>query len=423
VAAAIVATGVGKRFRRFPAGRPDTLKDALLNLRWLFRPAEYFWSLREVSFTVERGHTIGVLGKNGAGKSTLLRLLAGIGKLDEGRVEVHGRVSGLLELGAGFHPDLTGRENVYVNGVIGGCSRREIDRRFASIVEFAELAEFIDSPLRTYSNGMQMRLAFAVAIHAEPEILLIDEVLSVGDIGFQKKCLDRIAEIKQRGCTIVLVTHDDTMARRLCDQVLWLRAGRLVADGPAEEVADRYVSQFADETQRRTPQHRAEAAASSGIPLRMNENRFGSQEVQIAEVRLLDSEFRSLVKLRSGAAMRVEIDYVAQRPVEKPIFGIEITTADGSVCCKLHDEAVASRALPAGSRGTVAVQFERLDLGAGSYFVNAGVYQSDWDYTYDYHYRTYPLQVGAGETQQEAPLHPPHRWESSTLEPQPARSP
>jgi lipopolysaccharide transport system ATP-binding protein len=184
----------------------------------------------------------GVIGANGAGKSTLLRLVGGVGRPDEGRIEVRGRLGALLDLGAGFHTELTGRENVYISGVISGLTRAEIRRQFDSIIDFAELDDFVDSPLRTYSSGMIMRLAFAVAAHIEPEILLIDEVLSVGDLAFQEKCLRRIAGFKAQGCTILLVSHNLAEVQRLCDEVLWLSAGELVAHGSAAAVTADYAN-------------------------------------------------------------------------------------------------------------------------------------------------------------------------------------
>jgi lipopolysaccharide transport system ATP-binding protein len=185
---------------------------------------------------------LGVLGRNGAGKSTLLKLLGAIDIPDEGQLSVHGHVGALLTLGAGFHPDLTGRENVFVSGVVHGLTRADVRQRFDSIVDFAELEEFIDSPLRIYSTGMTMRLGFAVAIHMEPEVLLIDEVLAVGDVSFQRKCIERIERFKSAGCTIILISHDPNSIRKLCDEVIWLDAGQLVAHGAADAVVEQYIS-------------------------------------------------------------------------------------------------------------------------------------------------------------------------------------
>jgi len=241
VGAPIVIENVGKRFRRYHADAPATIHEALLRGFRKLLPAEQFWGLREVNLRILHGRAVGVIGRNGAGKSTLLRLIGGVGRPDEGVIQIEGRVGGLLNLGAGFHPELTGRENVLVNGAVGGLARQEVADRFDAIVGFAELEEFIDSPLRCYSSGMQMRLGFSIAIHSAPGILLIDEVLAVGDIGFQQKCLERIRQLKAEGCTIILVSHDTGMVESLCDETLWLRAGRVAAYGPSESVISQYL--------------------------------------------------------------------------------------------------------------------------------------------------------------------------------------
>lgn len=239
----IVAQGLGKQFRRYHHDRPWTLQEVFQRGVHGIKPVERFWALRDVSFTIAPARMVGVIGRNGAGKSTLLRLIGGVGRPDEGRITVHGRLDALLDLGAGFHNDLTGRENIFVSGVINGLTRREVAEQFDAIVAFAEVEEFIDFPLRTYSTGMQMRLAFAVATHTHPQILLIDEVLAVGDVAFQRKCFDRIGRFKAEGCTIVLVTHDTALVAKMCDEALWLHGGRLVAYGAASEVADQYIAE------------------------------------------------------------------------------------------------------------------------------------------------------------------------------------
>jgi lipopolysaccharide transport system ATP-binding protein len=236
---AIIVQDLGKRFRRFRKDRPFTLQEAVVSGFGKLQPVDWFWALRQVSFIVESGEALGVVGANGAGKSTLLGLLGGISWPDEGRLEVNGRIGGLLELGAGFHPDLTGRENVIINGIICGLTRHEVDQRFAEIIAFAELEDAIDDPLRTYSTGMRMRLGFSIAAHTEPEILLVDEVLAVGDMAFQQKCLERIRQYQARGCTIVIVSHNTTQIRKFCDRVIWLQAGKIQAyDGPDQVVND-----------------------------------------------------------------------------------------------------------------------------------------------------------------------------------------
>ena len=234
---AVALDGLGKKFR-LTHDRNWTLKATVLaghRTRY-----EEFWALRGIDLEIPHGSTFGIIGGNGSGKSTLLKVLAGIMRPDEGTAEVDGRLSALLELGAGFHPELTGRENVYLNGAILGFTSREIRRRFDDIVGFAELDRFIDEPVRNYSSGMYVRLGFSVAIHVEPDILLVDEVLAVGDHAFQKRCLDRFAQLKAEGRTIILVSHDLDMVGWLCEQTAWIQQGTLQAVGPSLEVIDRF---------------------------------------------------------------------------------------------------------------------------------------------------------------------------------------
>lgn len=210
----------------------------LENVSVSYGPTE---AVKNVSMDVKEGEFVTLIGANGAGKSTLLRLIARVGRPDTGRIEVRGSLSALLDLGAGFHPDLTGRENVIVNGVIIGMTRMEVERRFDEIVAFAELEAFIDNPMRTYSTGMRMRLAFSLAVLSEPSVLLVDEVLTVGDLAFQEKCTDRIAELRSRGCTMLLCSHDANLIVDLCDRAAWLENGRVTRVGPAQDVLDAYT--------------------------------------------------------------------------------------------------------------------------------------------------------------------------------------
>src|SRR5512133_3658313 len=234
-----------KIYRKYTGRRQfATLKSALLSgtvVRDL-NPDETFAAVRDVSFQVPAGCTYGIVGRNGSGKSTMLKLVAGITKPTQGRVRVHGRISALIELGAGFHPEISGRENVYINGIMLGLTKREITRRFDEIVEFADLREFIDAPVKTYSSGMYVRLGFAVAINVDPDVLLVDEVLAVGDEAFTHKCLDKFSEFRRRGKTILLVTHSLGLVERFCDEALWLDAGEVRAAGDPRRVVDRYIT-------------------------------------------------------------------------------------------------------------------------------------------------------------------------------------
>src|SRR5687768_13977908 len=242
---AIDVVHASKVYRRYSRRHQfSTLKSALLSRSLIrdLRPDETFLALQDVTFAVPRGRTLGVIGRNGSGKSTLLKLVAGITKPTTGTVKVDGRISALIELGAGFHPEISGRENVFINGIMLGLTKREVTQRFDEIVDFAEMKDFIDAPVKTYSSGMYMRLGFAVAIHVDPEVLLVDEVLAVGDEGFTHKCLDKFAEFKRRGKTILLVTHSLGLVERFCDDALWMDAGRLKAMGDPKRVVGAYIT-------------------------------------------------------------------------------------------------------------------------------------------------------------------------------------
>lgn len=237
---AIEVRGLGKQFRIPHAWRPYSFHEALSHGFGRLAPAESFWALRDVGFDVPQGAAVGLIGDNGAGKSTLLRLLAGVGRADVGTITIRGRVGAILDLGAGFHGDLTGRENVMLSGVINGMSRREVRAAFDRIVDFAGLAASIDHPLRTFSTGMRMRLAFSVATVTEPDVLLVDEVLGVGDAAFQHKCAERIAQLRARGSTLVVCSHQGDTIREICDTAIWMEYGLMRAIGPAATVTRDY---------------------------------------------------------------------------------------------------------------------------------------------------------------------------------------
>src|SRR6186997_772990 len=241
----IQVTHASKVYRRYSRRHQfSTLKSALLSRSLIrdLRPDETFAAVRDVTVSVRRGRTLGVIGRNGSGKSTMLKLVAGITKPTTGSVTVNGRISALIELGAGFHPEISGRENVFINGIMLGLSKREVAKRFDEIVEFAEMKDFIDAPVKTYSSGMYMRLGFAVAIHVDPDVLLVDEVLAVGDEGFTHKCLDKFSEFKRRNRTILFVTHSLGMVERFCDEAVWLDAGHKRAQGDPTRVVGAYIT-------------------------------------------------------------------------------------------------------------------------------------------------------------------------------------
>jgi lipopolysaccharide transport system ATP-binding protein len=407
--AAIRVREVGKRFARYPAGRPQALKHLFPEL-WRRRSVEHFWALDEVSLDVRQGEMLGIVGHNGSGKSTLLRILGGVMRPDRGQVDVRGRVTGLLQLGVGFHPDLSGRDNVFTNGIIAGLTRREVAQRMDSIVAFAEVEEFIDNPLRTYSTGMRMRLGFATAVHTDPDVLLIDEVLTVGDIGFQRKCLERIREYKAAGCAIVFVSHSLAEVEQECERALWLHKGRVAAYGEAAHVAEEYKTAMLNETRRRTSTSRATRTLPGGVELVLNENRFGSLEMEIEQVRLLNAAGYPTDEVERSGRLSVEIGYHVPEPIESPIFNVSISNDRDVECCDVNSDSGGLTVPRLHGRGRVVLHFGRLDLAAGEYFVNVGVYESAWSYTYDYHWRVYSLRVKADQSDGGF-LSPPRRWE------------
>lgn len=241
----IFVTHVSKRYW-LQGSAPQTFMHTIKQVAGLARTRQPFWALRDVSLQISSGEAVALIGHNGAGKSTLLRLICGLSRPTQGTTQTTGRVTALLELGTGFHHNLTGRENIYVSAVISGFRRQELEQRFDDIVAFAEIGDFIDEPLRSYSSGMQMRLAFAVAMHVDPDILIVDEALSVGDAAFQRKCLERIEGFRLAGKTLIFVSHDTALVRRFCDRAVWLDHGRVCADGPVDLVCDAYESQTAE---------------------------------------------------------------------------------------------------------------------------------------------------------------------------------
>jgi ABC-type polysaccharide/polyol phosphate transport system ATPase subunit len=309
---AILVDHVSRRFRVYP--QPvRTLKEMLVARgRIKGRDVE---ALTDVSFAVEPGEAVGLIGRNGSGKTTLLKIVAGIIKPSDGRIAVGGRIGSLLELGAGFHPEFTGRENVYLNGSILGLKREVIRRHMGEIEAFSELERFMELPVRTYSSGMVMRLGFAVAAHLEVDVLLLDEVFAVGDEEFQRKCFGKIHEFKQRGGTIVFVSHDAAAVERLCTRAVLLRRGRLEFDGPVREAITRYHAMLADE---RNPEERG-----AGL------SEYGSGEVRIAEARLLGPDGEERNQFSPGETLAVALRIVSTRPVPAPRLSYELHDAAG----------------------------------------------------------------------------------------------
>jgi lipopolysaccharide transport system ATP-binding protein len=411
---AIQVHGLGKMFKQYSAGRHLKIKHLLTGWGRRRSAPSTFWCLRDVTFDVPQGSMVGIIGPNGSGKSTLLRLIGGVGHPDEGSVSVKGRIGALLDLGAGFYQDLSGRDNIYITGVIAGLTRAQVSRRFDEIVSFSELESSIESPLWTYSSGMKMRLAFAVAVNIDPEILLIDEVLFVGDMSFQSKCLERIQQFKNRGCTVLLISHDNAQVEKLCDSVIWLKKGRIKGQGSPRQIIQAYADEISVETRRRTPTDSVTRDDKQST-LRLNENRFGSLEVEIADVRLFGPTGNGSLDHQSGDPLTIEIDYISHIAAEKPIFGITISREDGQICCEMMSDKHRFDLDNARQQGTMTLEVERLDFSNGNYYVDVGIYEKDWEYAFDYHWHVYPLKI-ISEYSSKGIVRPPHNWSWSDRE-------
>jgi ABC-type polysaccharide/polyol phosphate transport system ATPase subunit len=433
---AIDVTNVSKIYRRYSRRRQfATLKSALLSGSLIrdLRPDETFPAVRDVSFSVPPGRTLGVIGRNGSGKSTVLKLVAGITKPTSGEVKVNGRISALIELGAGFHPEISGRENVFINGIMLGLSKREIARRFDEIVEFAELRDFIDAPVKTYSSGMYMRLGFAVAIHVDPDVLLVDEVLAVGDEGFTHKCLDKFAEFKRRGKTILLVTHSLGLVERFCDEALWLDGGRIQAMGDPKRVVGAYITDVEvteekhlaagdakaqqtaaispDDPAAVLPDHPIETAEAPSDMFRATEGRWGSREVEIADVQLAGPDGNPGHVFQSGESLDVRIRLRAPLPIEDFVIGIGVFNAEG-VCCYGTNTSL-EELKPGRLHGEAEAVFtvNSLDLVEGTYKLDVAVHKQD-GYPYDYHRLLYTFRVKS-RTKDVGIYRPRHEWRFS----------
>ncbi|MBL7183830.1 MAG: ABC transporter ATP-binding protein [Anaerolineae bacterium] len=376
---------------------------ALAFLKGRNNSREDLWALKDVSFAVERGKTVGIIGPNGSGKSTVLKLITRILEPTSGQVIVQGRVSALIELGAGFHPDLTGRENVYLNGSLLGFSRNEMKAKFDRIVEFSELEKFIDVPIKHYSSGMHMRLGFAVAIHVDPDILLIDEILAVGDQAFQNKCLGKIGELKSQGVTILFVSHDLEAVRNLCPSAIWLENGVIQESGTTDRVIDSYLNNVVAVT---------EARLSREQRIGDNENRWGSGEVEITEVKFLDAQGRDRRAFKTGEKMVVRLKYHAHIEVRQPVFGVAIYSSDGvhinGPNTKLSDYTVES----VEGAGEIDYIVDMLPLLEGSYELSAAVYDQDGLHAYDHQHRMHTFIIQRGTVKERYGIfYIPSRWD------------
>ncbi|SMF32098.1 ABC-2 type transport system ATP-binding protein [Paenibacillus barengoltzii] len=382
---AISIENVSKSFKIFH-DKPLTLKEKLLNLR----SNEYsmFNAVNDLSLEIKKGETVALIGHNGCGKSTLLKLITKILYPDQGKIKVNGRISSLIELGAGFHPDFTGRENIYTNASIFGLSRNEINEKIEGIIQFSELGEFIDNPVRTYSSGMYMRLAFSVAINVDPEILLIDEILSVGDANFQKKCFDKIASFKNQGATIVIVTHDLGTVEKICDRVVWMDKGKIVTQGAADRVVDLYTQHMnkllVEQKQRefdnqnnedlKNVDDRSIEKSIDPVPQVFQDDiRWGTKEVEILEAKIINSKGKITNVIHAGEQITIEINYKLNSEQEEYIFGMGFYSSEKVLIYGNNTEIGKIKIKELNPYGTVRFVIPECNLLSGNYKLNVAV--------------------------------------------------
>jgi lipopolysaccharide transport system ATP-binding protein len=410
--AAVHVENVSKRFRRQTVQPSTTLKSAVVDFFLKRNPEESvptFQVLNDITFSVPDGQTLGIIGRNGSGKSTLLKLLAGIYRPDGGKIVVRGKVGALLELGAGFHPEFSGRENILINGIILGLSKREVREQLDDIIRFADLEAFIDEPVKTYSVGMYMRLGFSVAVHADPDILLIDEILAVGDEAFHQRCFDKLAELRRRGKTIIVVSHDLSTVSRWCDVVVWLEEGRIQVQGMPQRVIDLYRQRVAaEETEMAIAAHHRIEEEVGQAGAAETSNRWGSREVEITSVKMLHPSGQERYVYQCGEPARVLIHYRVHRHVPDTVFGIAIVRGDGLWCYGTNTAIAGVPLPPLGDEGSVEVLLERLDLVAGSYYLDVAVHAQD-GYPYDYHHELYAFAMKSN-LQEVGVFRIPHSW-------------
>ncbi len=382
---AVRVVGVSKKFTLHTEKR-NSIKERLVRGR--ARSDGDFWALRDVSFDVPRGSTFGLIGHNGSGKSTMLKLLAGVHRPTSGSIITDGRISALLELGAGFHGELTGRENIFLNGSILGLSKRQIEQSMDKIIDFADIGEFIDAPVKVYSSGMYVRLGFSIAVTVEPEILIVDEIIAVGDEEFQRKCFDYLFELRKRGTTVVLVTHAMGLVESLCDQAAWLEHGKLEAIGDSRDVVREYLDSVNEREVAAQPQ---QAAATSQVPAEGEHARLGSGECRVVGLEYLNETGSPQPVLMCGDAATFRMRYRATEPLRDVVFGLGFLHETGVTLAGPNSDNGPVPVPVLASEGFVDFHVPRLTLQPGNYEVSAAAVVRG--HTYDLVDRGFVLRV------------------------------
>jgi lipopolysaccharide transport system ATP-binding protein len=389
MAAELIVDSVAKCFT-VQRKRLTLVESMIQYLARLHENGEILWALRDVTFSVEQGEVLGIIGHNGAGKTTLLRLLCGLGRPTHGRIEHRGYVSGLLDLGSGLSQDMTGRENIVTVGILNGLTRKEIMAEQEEVIAFAELEDFIDQPVRTYSSGMYLRLAFAAAVHFNPDVLLIDEVLAVGDAPFQEKCIDRLHAFRKAGKTLILVSHNTDQVQYLCDKVLVLEEGRVVV----QEEPKSAVACYNDLMRQRSERRVAQLSGGSLPDLAVERgSRLGTQEATIRSVQLLDDQGRCIETVLSGDNLRVAIKYTLTSSLSDMAVTVAIFSETDIKCFEAVISSLRGKGFRLGDNGMLRCYLPKVPLLAGRYYINVGLYPTDWSYCYDFHWHMHVLHV------------------------------
>jgi ABC-type polysaccharide/polyol phosphate transport system ATPase subunit len=445
---AIDVVNVSKVYRRYAQKKQfATLKSAILDGSLLgdLRPDETFQALKNVSFTVPKGCTYGVIGSNGSGKSTLLKCVAGITRPTQGDVKVDGRISALIELGAGFHPEISGRENIFINGIMLGLTKKDIQRRFDEIVDFAEMQDFIDAPVKTYSSGMYMRLGFAVAVHVDPDVLLVDEVLAVGDQSFTHKCLDKFSEFRRRNKSILLVTHSLDLVEKFCDTAHWLKKGVTKGEGDPKRVVAAYVMDVEDAEENTLAKAEAVRVAASAkevteakeapltgnselsvgsvesgegsVPLtesgpkdgfKSEEGRWGTREIEITNVTISGPDGDAGHVFQSGGAIQIRMDVKSKEKITDFVFGLGLFNADNVCVYGTNTNLEEFQPTEIDGSGVVTFTIDKLDLVEGTYRLDLAAHKAD-GYPYDYHRLLYTFRVKS-RIRDVGIYRPDHAW-------------
>ena len=399
--------GVKKMFRVY-RDRGNTLKDRILFAGR--RKYEEHWVLNGVSFEVKRGEAIGLIGQNGCGKSTTLKMLTKILYPDVGTIEMKGRVSSLIELGAGFHPDMSGRENIYTNASIFGLSRKEIDERLEDIIAFSELEAFIDDPVRTYSSGMYMRLAFAVAINVDADILLIDEILAVGDAAFQAKCFRKLQEIKGRGTTIVIVSHAMSQLELICDRSIWVADGLVRMEGKPRDVHPRYMEWMSRKTQQEEKKEdERENKEDTETDNEGNLKRWGSGEARMTGVKVLGADGTEKADFSPWDPFTIHIDYTAKKPLEDAVIGLAVYRSDGTLVYGTNTLIDTSSPVTLKTSGTIDLRIDGLPASNGSYSIDLAIHRPD-GFNYDFWRDICTIRI-ADKVQTPGEIALSHQWD------------